>query len=164
VHHRDAIGGLHPRPLELVVERRVLVRGKVEPGRVFHDAHAHVTREAIGEQGIEEADGTAEHRPEHREPALERHQPPELIGQRAAAGLHLNRIENALGDAEHRDGNERGNQPAHRTGADNAGSSGPDQGEQRRNVAQRVRSFAPVMPEVSHVSHVMCTPTRVVLT
>ena len=80
LNHRDAVGRLHPRALELVVEDRVFVRRQVEPRGVLHHADADVAREAVGQQRVEVADRPPEHR-RRRRPA----RTPPLPGTRSLA-------------------------------------------------------------------------------
>ena len=60
VDHADAVGCLDARALERIVERRIFVGAQVEPRGVRHHPHADVAGEAIGQQRIEEAAGTAQ--------------------------------------------------------------------------------------------------------
>ena len=50
--HLHAVGALHPRPLQLVVENRVFVRHEIQIRRVLHQAHADVAHEPLGESGV----------------------------------------------------------------------------------------------------------------
>ena len=83
VDHADAVSGLDARALERIVERRVFVGAQVEPRGVRHDPHADVAGEAIGQQRIEEAAGTAEHRAEHGQARIRA--PPATRSRAAAA-------------------------------------------------------------------------------
>src|SRR5689334_3756151 len=59
VQHRNAVGRLHARALQLVVKDRILKGGEVEPRRVPHDSQAYFGTEIVGNAAIEIADHAA---------------------------------------------------------------------------------------------------------
>jgi hypothetical protein len=89
---------------------------------VTHHLDAHVAGEPVGEERFEVPNGAAEDAAEAREGELCSYEPPELPGQRRAAELGLNRIEDALRNGEHCDGNQRAREPAQEPPGHNAGT------------------------------------------
>ena len=81
LNHDQAVRGLHPRPLQPVIENRILIGQQVQAGGVLHHPNADVARVLVGQQRIGVVDGPDEHAIENGEGKLGRDQPPE-------AGLH----------------------------------------------------------------------------
>ena len=58
--HGQPVGGLHARPLQAIVENRILIDRDIERRGLAHHFYAHVMGITIGEQVVEVIDGARE--------------------------------------------------------------------------------------------------------
>ncbi len=141
--HRDAVGGLHARSLQFVVEHRVLVGGQIQTRGVFHDPNAHVAREAVRQKRVEISDGPSQYARQSGQRKLGADQEPKARGQRMTAEARLHAVENALRHRQHRERNQRRADAAGQARRHHAASRFPDDRQQRRDVPQRPNALPP---------------------
>ena len=95
LNHAEPVGGLHPRPLQSVIEDRIFIRNEIQVRSVLHNPNADVAGIFVRQQGIEIIDGSAEDATENRDGELRRDQPPQHRGYRLVNG---NSVNNAVND------------------------------------------------------------------
>ena len=99
--HPQAVGRLHARPLQAVVEDRVFVGDHVQLRGVAHDLDADVARVLVGEQGIKVVEHAGQNAAQQRQGELGRHQPPEIRRDRLMMRHHVDDgVDDELADGQ----------------------------------------------------------------
>ena len=147
MYHRDAIGSLRAGAIEDVVEGWTLVRAQIQPGGVRHHPHAHVTREPVCKQGVEEMCRAPDNRAEYRQPAFEADEPPEVGCERAGSEANLYRVENRLRHPEHGQRQEGATDAARDPRRCHPRTGLPGQAQHQRHVAEGASTRTPSVLE-----------------
>ena len=144
----DAIGRLHARPLQLVVEDRVFVARQVQPRGVRHCLDAQMAAELVRQQTVDIVDGPGENRAQGRQAQLDRNPAPKLIGDRAAVGRDgVDQVDDLLADGQRRDGDEGGDGPQRAVDRNRGAAGFPQDPQDGRDVLQRKEPLPPTRPE-----------------
>ena len=116
LNHAQAVGGLHPRPLQPVVENRIFVSNKIQFRRVLHHPNADVAGIFVRQQSIEIVNCPGENAAEDGDGELRRNQPPEERLHVLMIGNGINdAVDDEFGDPQRREGHERADQPKHQS-------------------------------------------------
>ncbi len=144
----DPAHRLAPRPLELVVDLRVLELLEVERRGVAHQLDAGAVGEEIAQQALEQRRHAAEAFAHERDAELQGEQLAEPHPGDGAAGTdHRDRLDHLvhdqLADPEHRERHQRPGQPQQQDADDVPGLGLPHHPQQTRQMAQRLEALPP---------------------
>ncbi len=144
LEHRNAIGGLHPRPLQHVVEGRVFETRQIELRRMIHNPQAGVAAIFVGDPRIQIIDPPPRHHPEGGEGEL-RGQQAEYRSARRRRSLRSghHRVHNQLRHPQQRNRHDRRQRPQDHIRRHQKPARFPQKYQHRRYILQCLETVSP---------------------
>ena len=111
---------------------------------VLHDADADVAGELVGQKAVAVIDGTGQNRAQTRQSEFQRNPPPEVVRQGLLA-RHVGHdgIDDPAGHRQHREGNQRGDNPQHAPKRDHHRARFPHHVDHGRDILKGPQPFVP---------------------
>jgi hypothetical protein len=133
--HVQAVGCLHARPLQAIVEDGVFVREQVQAGRVLHYSHADVVHILPGQQGIGVVDPPSYQALSQRQRKLRGNQPPQIMRDRLMVSNNLvDGVDDELRYPEQGNGQQRSDDSSEQSGDDHRPPGFPHVVQDRRHI------------------------------